>query len=61
MRINLSIMNSSIRSQSKYVHKKDANIGVVIIFIIVTLIFLLSLTQSNYSKELFSQKTEIGK
>lgn len=49
----------NLRSQPKHVHKKDFNIGVVIIFIIVTLIFLLSLTQNNYSKELFSQKTEI--
>ena len=49
----------NFKSQQRQVHKKDLNIGVVIIFIIVTLIFLLSLTQSNYSKELFSQKTEI--
>lgn len=54
-------MNVGIRSQSKNVHKKDVNIGVVIIFIIVTLFFLLSLTQSNYSKELFSHKTEFRK
>jgi len=51
----------SIRSNDKPVHKKEINIGVAIIFIIVTLIFLLSLAQSNYSKELFSQKTEMRK
>jgi len=61
VRINLNLMNVGIRSQSKNVHKKDVNIGVVIIFIIVTLFFLLSLTQSNYSKELFSHKTEFRK
>ena len=60
MRINLSIMDMVVKSQSKNVHK-EVNIGVIIIFIIVTLIFLLSLTQSNYSKELFSQKTEFRK
>ncbi len=49
----------NLRSQPKHVHKKDINIGVVIIFIIVTLYFVLSITQSNYSKELFSYKTEI--
>ncbi len=49
-----------VKSQPKNVYK-EVNIGVVIIFIIVTLIFLLSLTQSNYSKELFSQKTELRK
>lgn len=49
----------NLRSEPRHVHKKDLNVGVVIIFIIVTLIFLLSLTQSDYSKELFSQKTEI--
>ncbi len=48
-----------MKTQPRNVHKKDVNLGVAIIFIIVTLIFLLSLTQSNYSKELFSQKTEI--
>jgi hypothetical protein len=61
VRINLNLMNVGIRSQSKNVHKKDVNIGVVIIFIIVTLFFLLSLTQSNYSKVLFSNKTEFRK
>ncbi len=54
-------MNITTRSESKYVHKKDVNLGVVIIFIIVTLMFLLSLTQSDYSKELFSKKIEIRK
>ncbi len=53
-------MDMVVKSQSKNVHK-EVNIGVIIIFIIVTLIFLLSLTQSNYSKELFSQKTELRK
>ena len=52
-------MNMNLRAQPRRVHKKDLNVGVVIIFIIITLMFLLSLTQSNYSKELFSQKTEI--
>ena len=51
----------NMRSQPRPVHKKDLNIGVAIIFIIVTLLFILSLTQSDYSKELFSQKTEIRK
>lgn len=51
----------SDRSQSKNVHKKVANIGVIIIFIIVTLGFLLSLTHSNYSKVLFKYKTEFRK
>lgn len=51
----------NMKSQPRPVHKKDVNIGVVIIFIIVTLVFLLSLTQSDYSKELFSEKTEIRK
>jgi len=51
----------NMKSQSRPVHKKDLNIGVAIIFIIVTLVFLLSLTQSNYSKELFSEKTETRK
>ena len=49
-----------VKSQSKNVYK-EVNIGVIIIFIIVTLTFLLSLTKSNYCKELFSQKTEIRK
>ena len=53
-------MNTKVKHQTKIVHK-DLNIGVVIIFIIVTLVFLLSLTQSNYSKELFSQGTEFRK
>jgi len=61
VRINLSIMNMSARSHYKAVRKKDINLGVMIIFIIVTLVFILSLTQSDYSKELFSQKTEIRK
>ena len=52
-------MNSDIKVQPT-VHK-DLNLGVVIIFLIITLIFLLSLTKSNYSKELFSQKTEFRK
>ena len=55
-------MNMSARSHHKAAHKKEFNVGVIIIFIIVTLIFLLSLTRSNYSKELFSnQKTELRK
>ena len=53
-------MNSNIKQQPKIVHK-DLNVGVIIVFIIVTLLFILSLTQSNYIKELFSQKTEIRK
>lgn len=61
MRINLSIMNMGIKEQPKSVRKKDVNLGVIIIFIIVTIMFVLSLTQSNYSKELFSQKTEFRK
>ena len=60
MRTNLSIMNMNIKSPPKNVHN-DICPGVVIIFIIVALIFLLSLTKSNYSKELFSQKTEFRK
>lgn len=52
-------MNSEIKSHPK-VHK-DLNLGVIIIFLIVTLIFLFSLTKSNYSKGLFSQKTEFRK
>ena len=59
-KFNLTVMNSIIKQQPKIIHK-DLNVGVIIVFIIVTLIFLFSLTQSNYSKELFSQKTEIRK
>ncbi len=55
-------MNMSARTHYKTVHKKEINVGVMIIFIIVTVMFLLSLTLSNYSKELFSsQKTEFRK
>lgn len=53
-------MNSEVKPKTKLVHR-DLNLGVVIIFIIVTLIFLLSLTQSNYGKELLSHKTELKK
>ena len=52
-------MNSEIKSHTKAY--KDINLGVVIIFFIVTIVFLLSLTKSNYAKEVFSQKTEIRK
>jgi len=52
-------MDTKVKHQTKIVHR-DLNLGVIIIFVIITLIFLLSLTQSNYSKELFSQKTEIN-
>lgn len=51
-------MNKQVKPQTKHVHK-DMNIGVVIIFLIITLVFILSLTKSNYSKELFSQKIEL--
>ncbi|MDK2979131.1 MAG: hypothetical protein PWP52_1845 [Bacteroidales bacterium] len=51
-------MQFKTKTQKKFYHT-DLNMGVVIIFIIVTLIFLLSLTKSNYSKNLFSQPTEI--
>lgn len=51
----------NFRSKTAQTIHKDFNIGVIIIFIVVTLVFILSLTKSNYSKELFSQKTEIRK
>ena len=60
MRINLSIMSTIVKPQIKGAHK-NVDMGVVIIFIIVTLIFLLSLTQTKYIIELFRQKTEIKK
>ena len=53
-------MNTNVKNQQKNVHR-DLNLGVIIIFVIITLVFLLSLTQSNYSRELFSQKTEFRK
>jgi hypothetical protein len=53
-------MNTEVKPQPKMVHR-DFNLGVVIIFIIITMIFLLALTQSNYSKELFSQRAEMQK
>ena len=59
LKFNFEIMNSEIKSQPK--DYKDINLGVVIIFFIVTIVFLLSLTKSNYAKEIFSQKTEIRK
>lgn len=51
-------MQLKSKPQKKFYHT-DLNMGVVIIFMIVTLIFLLSLTKSNYSRELFTQQTEI--
>jgi hypothetical protein len=53
-------MHFKTKTEKKFYHT-DLNMGVVIIFIIVTLVFLLSLTKSNYSKNLFSQRTEIVK
>ena len=40
---------------------KDLNLGVVIIFLIVTVLFFVSLAKSNYSKDFFSQRTELRK
>jgi hypothetical protein len=51
----------NFRSKTTQTIHKDFNIGVIIIFIVVTFVFILSLTKSDYSKELFSQKTEIQK
>jgi|GEM_PF-1153701 len=51
-------MQLETKPKKKFYHT-DLNLGVVIIFIIVTLVFLLSLTKSNYSKNLFSYRTEI--
>lgn len=51
----------NFRSKTHQTIHKDFNVGVIIIFIVVTLIFILSLTKSNYSKKLFSQTTEIRK
>ncbi|MEE4198740.1 MAG: hypothetical protein V2I54_13965 [Bacteroidales bacterium] len=48
------------KTKKKFYHT-DLNMGVIIIFIIVTLVFLLSLTKSNYSKNLFTQRTEVVK
>ena len=53
-------MNKSVKPQTKNVHR-DLNLGVVIIFMIVTLIFLLSLTQTNYGKELLNHTIELKK
>jgi len=52
--------HANANRELKTVHREN-NIGVIVIFVIVTIIFLLSLTQSNYSRELFSQKAEIRK
>jgi len=51
---------TSLNQEHKAVHR-EKNLGVIVIFVIVTIIFLLSLAQSNYSRELFSQKTEFRK
>ncbi len=51
-------MQLKTKPQKKFYHT-DVNMGVVIIFIVVTLIFLLSITKSNYSKNLFTQRTEM--
>jgi len=51
---------ANVNRELKAVHREN-NVGVIVIFIIVTIIFLLSLAQSNYSRELFSQKAEIRK
>ncbi len=53
-------MQLKIKQRKKFYHT-DFNMGVIIIFIIVTLVFLVSLTKSNYSKDLFTQNTEIVK
>lgn len=52
-------MSSEIKSQSRPF--RDINLGVIIIFFIVTMVFLLSLAKSNYAKEIFHHKTEIRK
>ncbi len=53
-------MQLKSKMQKKFYHT-DLNMGVIIIFIIVTLVFVLSLTKSNYSRELFTQRTEMVK
>ena len=52
-------MFTSSKSQTKYTHK-SLNIGVIIIFIIVTVVFAFSLSQSIYGKKIFNQKTELS-
>ncbi|MEA3317618.1 MAG: hypothetical protein U9R54_06640 [Bacteroidota bacterium] len=50
-------MNTSIETSSKH-SANSINIGVVIIFAIITILFLIALWQSNYTKEIFSVRTE---
>ena len=50
----------SLKTRTKTKFYKDLNLGVVIIFLIVTLAFVISLSK-NYSKGLFNHQTEIRK
>jgi|GEM_PF-2895000 len=54
-------MSSNNNNKTQSTLHKDLNLGVVIIFLIVTVLFIFSLTRSNYSKGFFSQRTEIRK
>jgi hypothetical protein len=52
-------MFTNSNSRGKCSHK-DFNLGVIIIFIIVTLIFAFSLSQSSFGKKILSHKTDFS-
>ncbi len=50
-------MNTSINTRTKH-STNSLSLGVIIIFAIVTISFLVALLQSSYTKEIFSARVE---
>jgi hypothetical protein len=52
-------MSTKSNLRGRYSHN-DFDLGVIIIFLIVSAVFLFSLSQSTYGKKIFSHKTDIN-
>jgi hypothetical protein len=50
-------MYTSVKTQTKH-SASSLSLGVVIIFSIITILFIIALWQSSYTKKIFSAKTE---
>ncbi len=51
-------MNMQSKNKTRS-HVHSMNYGVLIIFLVITLLFLIALTKSNYSKQIFTARTQV--